>query len=205
MLFRVAAVKNAPDTQSDGFPEPVQFKSCLATIYRVRNRQATRYEVRYHDADGLRRRDTFLDYELAKKHALAVVRELASGGLDLLTLRGPERRIYERALDLLQPLGMALDEIAAEAVELRRRLHGMASPVEAADYYVKTRPKIASNFSIRLVVDELIESRLREEAGTLHLRDLRDTRTLLVPVNAIANCGTARYTRIPRTPSATYT
>src|SRR5689334_22438610 len=149
MLFCVAAVKNAPDTPADGFPEPVQFKSCVATIYRVRNRQANRYEVRYHDADGLRRRDTFLDYELAKKHALAIVRELASGGLDLLTLRGPERRIYERALGLLQPFGLVLDEIAAEAVDLRKRLHGVTSPAEAVDYYLKTRPKIAPNISVR--------------------------------------------------------
>jgi hypothetical protein len=159
---------------TDGFPESVIHKSCIATIYQTNNRGKYRYEVRYHDADGVRQRATFLVYEQAKQYAEAIVRELASGGLDVLPLRGPERRIHERALDLLQPLGLTLDEAASEVVELRKRLKDVASPVEAVDYYLKIRPKAAPSISVRAVVDEFIESRRKEEVGALYLRDLRN-------------------------------
>jgi hypothetical protein len=53
-------MKNTISTTSDGFPEPVKHKSCIATIYHTKNRDSYRYEVRYHDADGLCQRATFL-------------------------------------------------------------------------------------------------------------------------------------------------
>ena len=93
---------------TDGFPELVQQKGGLAKIYRAKNRDRYRFEVRYHDPEGLLQRETFDEYTTAKKHANAIVKQLASGGLTFLPLRGKERFIYERALDLLAPTGLAL-------------------------------------------------------------------------------------------------
>lgn len=54
-------------------------------------------------------RDTFDEHAAAQKHATAIVKQLASGELPFLPLRGRERFIYERALDLLAPTGLGLD------------------------------------------------------------------------------------------------
>jgi hypothetical protein len=82
------------NAEPDRFPEPVKHKSNLATIYRTRNRGAIRYEVRWHDDQGKRLRETFLDYGAAKAQAQAIVKRVANGGADLLTLRGHERFVY---------------------------------------------------------------------------------------------------------------
>jgi hypothetical protein len=41
------------------FPETVEHKSCTATIYHQRHREAERFEVRYYDVDGSKQRLTF--------------------------------------------------------------------------------------------------------------------------------------------------
>jgi hypothetical protein len=66
--------------EPDRFPESVKHKSNLARIYRTRNRSAFRYEVRWHDDQGKRLRETFLDYDDAKAHALAIVKRVTNGG-----------------------------------------------------------------------------------------------------------------------------
>lgn len=59
-------------------------------------------------------------------------------------------------------------------VELRKRLNGSASPLEAADYYVRTRPKVSPSITVQAVVDEFIQSRQQEQVGPLYLRDVRN-------------------------------
>jgi hypothetical protein len=90
--------------QPDVFPERVQFKSSTAKIYRNRHRQNFRYEVRHHDNNGVLERATFEDYLAAKRHAEAIVRQMARGGLDMVALRGRDRFVYETALERLRPL-----------------------------------------------------------------------------------------------------
>ena len=80
----------------DGFPELVQHKGGVAKIYHAKNRDRLRYEVRYHDPEGLLQRETFDDYDESKKQANAIVKQLAKGGLALLPLRGKERFACER-------------------------------------------------------------------------------------------------------------
>jgi hypothetical protein len=65
---------------------------------RTQNRSAVRYEVRWHDDQGKRLRETFLVYDDAKAHALAIVKRVANGGAHFLTLRGHERFVYEGAI-----------------------------------------------------------------------------------------------------------
>lgn len=113
----------------DRFPEPVKHKSNLATIYRTRNRGVIRYEVRWHDDQGKRLRETFLDYDDAKAHALAIVKRVADGGADLLTLRGHERFVYERAVAVLRPHGLELDRVAHDHCQLLGLLDGGVTPL----------------------------------------------------------------------------
>jgi len=48
-------------SEDSRFPETVEHKSCTARIYRLKNRKAIRFEVRYHDLDGSLQRLTFPD------------------------------------------------------------------------------------------------------------------------------------------------
>lgn len=112
---------------TDGFPNLVQQKGGLAKIYRAKNRDRYRFEVRYHDPEDLLQRETFDEYTAAKKNANAIVKQLASGGLSFLPLRGKERFIYERALDLLAPTGLALDTAIAQLVEAMTKLKSVST------------------------------------------------------------------------------
>jgi hypothetical protein len=155
------------------FPEVVDWKSSKATIYRQRHRGKFRYEVRHHDAEGLMQRATFDDYDAAKKHANALVKQMGNGGQDMLVLRGPERRAYERANQLLQSSGLDLDGLVTDSLAANKLLEDGATLRDAADYYAKHRPKALPAISVEEVVAEFIESRKLEEAGKLYLRDLR--------------------------------
>ena len=166
-------MKNNLSTAPDEFPELVQHKSCNARIYRQRHRKVYRYEVRYHDADGLPQRNSFADYDEAKNSATAIVKQLASGGLDLITLRGKERFVYENALDLLRPTGLSLDAAVAQLAESLKILDGVASLKEAAELTKRHRPKTAINISVQAVVDELVKAKEADGLSKLYRRDLR--------------------------------
>lgn len=144
-----------------------------ATIYLDDDRGKALHFVVFY-SEGKRQRMPRREFEAAFRLAQEIVSELGAGSQDMLPLSGVDRRVYERAIDLLRPLNLSLDEVAAEAVILRTRLNGTATPVEAVDYYVKTRPKVAPNITARAVVDEFIESRKREKVGSLYLRDLKN-------------------------------
>jgi hypothetical protein len=134
-------MKDSTSTQPDGFPELVQFKSCNARIYRQRHRKVYRYEVRYHDADGLPQRNTFGSYEEAKDSATAIAKQLSIGGLDMTMLRGKERFVYENALDLLRPTGLSLDAAVAQLAESVKIVDGVASLREATELTKRHRPE----------------------------------------------------------------
>ena len=51
----------------------MQHKGGVAKIYRAKNRDRFRYEVRYHDPEGALQHETFDDYEESKQHANAIV------------------------------------------------------------------------------------------------------------------------------------
>ena len=118
-------------------------------------------------------RATFDDYDAAKKHANALVKQMGNGGQDMLVLRGPERRAYERANQLLQSSGLDLDGLVTDSLAANKLLDGMGTLKDAANYFAKHRPKALPNITVEAVVAEFIESRKLDEAGKLYLRDLR--------------------------------
>lgn len=148
------------------FPETVEFKSSRAVIYSFTYRDRRRYEVRHHDADGRQKRASFGGYADAKKHASSVVREMANGGLDMLVLRGAERRAYERAIQLLRPSGQDLDVFVADALKASALLNGDGNVHDAVKYFVTHRPKVLPTISVKAVMEEFIKSRKREEVGS---------------------------------------
>jgi hypothetical protein len=166
-------MNNHSPKPTDGFPEAVNHKSSRAMIYRFRNRGAYRYEVRHHDSEERLRRTTFKTYAEAKKHASNLVREMSGGGMDFLSLRGAERRTYERAMGLLNHSGIELDEAVTKYVEARSILKETATVSEAAEYLMANRPSLDSSKIVRFVVDELVKAKEADGMSKLYLRDLR--------------------------------
>jgi hypothetical protein len=118
-------------------------------------------------------RTTYKTYAEAKKHASNLVREMAGGGLDFLTLRGADRRVYERAMVLLHNSGIELDDAVAQFVRVRTILKDSATLTEAAEYLVENRPAVAASKTVRFVVDALVKAKETDGMSKLHLRDLR--------------------------------
>jgi len=162
----------APE-ESQAFPESVEYKSSKVIIYRSVHRNNFRYEVRHHDSGGNVQRATFDNCSKAKKHANALVHQMANGGLDMLVLRGPQRRAYERAVQMLEPHGLELDVFISDSLKAVKLLKGVGDLCGAADFFAKHRPKAQPTISVESAVAEFIESRKIEEVGPLYLRDLR--------------------------------
>lgn len=140
-----------------------------ATIYCDDDRGKDIYIITFY-SEGQRQRIVRREFEDAFKLAQQVVVELGDGLGDMLPLVGKERHVYERAIAAL-PSGMELDEAVAELAKIRSLLNGVASPTEAVDHYLKTRPKVR-NIKVRDAVEAFVESRRCEDAGLLYIRDL---------------------------------
>lgn len=183
---------------TDGFPELVQHKGGVAKIYRAKNRDRFRYEVRYHDPEGLLQRQTFDDYDESKKQATAIVKQLSNGGLAFLPLRGKERFAYERALDLLAPTGLTVDAVVTQFIEATTKLKGVTTLREAADFTRTHHPKMMSSATVQQVVDEFVQVKVKEGLSHLYLRDLRTRLARFAdyfrcPVAAIATPDLVRF------------
>lgn len=94
------------------FPKTVEWKSSTATIYRTKNRDRFRFEVRFYSAECVQERATFENYPKAKKFATAVVRELAETRSHFITLRSTEAHEYNRMKDVLASLRMSMAKAA---------------------------------------------------------------------------------------------
>src|SRR5258708_31421534 len=108
--------------QNCTFPETVGHKSCTATIYLQKNRDALRYEVRYYDVDSSMQRLTFPTYFCAKKFADAAVKEIATNREQFVTLRGRDAFDYQTATETLSPLGLSIVQAATLIAENHHQL-----------------------------------------------------------------------------------
>lgn len=120
-----------PKPEERQFPIIIQGKGPKVTVYEDDDRGKPVYIVVYY-AEGTRQRLPQRDFAVAFKLAQQMALELGNGWHDALPLMGKERRVYEHALELL-PSDMELGQVLAEAVDIRKRLNGAGSPVEAVE------------------------------------------------------------------------
>jgi integrase len=161
-----------PDSTA-AFPEVIEHKGRMAKIYRGKHRHSYRYEVTYRDPDGHWKRESFHEHDAARKHANVIVRQLDAATQPFLMLRGKDRFIYERALDLLRPTGLALDMAIAEFVEAKNRLNGACTLREAVETTRNLHAKPVSTVTVQHVVDEFVKVKDSEGLSHLYRRDLR--------------------------------
>jgi hypothetical protein len=155
-------------------PEVIEHKGRIAKIYRAKNRDRFRYEVKYRDPNGEWKRETFDEPDAARKHANHVVKQLDAASQPFLMLRGKERFIYERALDLLRPTGQPLDMAVAELVEAKSKLKDVCTLREAVETTRNLRAKPVSTVTVQQVVDDFLKVKDTEGLSPLYRRDLRN-------------------------------
>ena len=114
-------------------PEVIEHKGRIAKIYRAKNRDTYRYEVKYRDPEGEWKRETFDEHDAARKHGNHIVKQLEAASQPFLMLRRKERFIYERALDLLRSTGQPLDMAVDEFVEAKAKLKDFCTLREAVE------------------------------------------------------------------------
>jgi hypothetical protein len=122
--------------------------------------------------DGRRRRQMRREFDTAFSLAKEIALKMADGALNVLTLEGRERFVYERALELSTSIQMDLDVLVSRAVEAANIAGGPDQLVEAARMYEVQRRGIVHKM-VPEVVTELIDNRRASEASALYLRDLR--------------------------------
>lgn len=161
-----------PPPEQREFPLEVRHKnSASAIIYEGRNRGTTVYTIAFN-ADGQRQRQMRRDFDDAFALAKEVVLKMADGAVNVLTLDGKARFVYERALGLATTSGLELDTLVARAIEAANISGGFEHLTEAARMFEAQHRGVVSK-TVAEVVTELIENRRASNASELYLRDLR--------------------------------
>lgn len=157
------------------FPEVVRRKSSTVTIYKTINRGKDRFTIVHYDACGKRCRKMLRDYLVAKRVAVEIADNMAIGNLDVITLSGRDRYVYERAVEMLKSTGLGLDAAAFQLVEAHKALDGTAaSVVDAARSFASSNPtKLQVRKTVGEVVNELIKSKEAKGRSAYHTKDLR--------------------------------
>ena len=100
------------------FPLLVKRGSVTVKIYQTPSRGNNPYTLAY-DLDGVRKRPTFSDFEVAKTEAESIASRLSSKDSFSLVLTSADTAAYTRARPVLDPLGVAIETAASQFAEAR--------------------------------------------------------------------------------------
>ncbi|MBI3852567.1 MAG: hypothetical protein HY298_20100, partial [Verrucomicrobia bacterium] len=134
-----SAKEPPPPPEERVFPLEVrQKRGASVVIYEGQNRGEKIYTIAY-PCDGQRRRRMRRNFEEAFACAKEIVLKMSDGALNVLTLDGRERFVYERAVELAAPTGIELDALVSRAVEASKIAGGPDHLIEAARSYEARR------------------------------------------------------------------
>jgi hypothetical protein len=113
------------------FPISVKRGSTVVKIYETPNKGFDSYTLSYW-SDGKRKRKTFANLIEAKQEANRIAAIITRGSdQDVLKLTSKDRAAYLRARQLLDPLGIPLESVAADYASAKALL-GKVTLKEAA-------------------------------------------------------------------------
>ena len=133
-----ASVKENISRREQQFPVKVKRGSVEIKIYRTTSRGYDQFTVSYYQ-DSQRKRIAFSTLEEAKSHAEIQATRLSSSDAAVLKLSGADLSAYQRARQLLDPLGIAVEVAAAEFSDAKKKLPGI-SLSHAVEFYLKRHP-----------------------------------------------------------------
>ena len=120
VLLKGTLMSSCTSPRERKFPFPVRRGSVEVKIYRTPSHGCDRYTVSYYQ-DRQRKRPSFSTFEEAKNEADAVVGRLAGTDADVLVLKSADRAAYQRARQLLDPYGVAIETAAAQFSHAKER------------------------------------------------------------------------------------
>ncbi|EEF63304.1 tyrosine-type recombinase/integrase [Pedosphaera parvula] len=154
------------------FPVVIKKGNSVVKIYRHRNGEYDEFKVGYY-SQGRRKLETFGSYDKATKRAHQINDSVNNGNLESLTLTGPERLAFTRAVNALEPFGLSLDSAVMEFVEALRARDGVpVSMPEAVRYYVKRHPSKLQVKTVAEAVDDFIKAKTDARRSERHVQDL---------------------------------
>ena len=153
------------------FPIVVKQGSVTVKIYRTPSRGCEAFTLSYYQ-DGVRKRPTFTELRAARDEANVIVNRLGNSDADVLTLTSADRSAYLRARQLLDPLGIPVENAAAEFVQAKQVL-GDVPLLQAAEYYVRRHPTKIPPRSVLRVAAEMLKFKKSDGLSDEYLRHLR--------------------------------
>lgn len=159
------------DPKKPAFPVVIKRGSAVVKIYLTPTNGCESYTISYWRA-GKRHRQSFAEFARAKREADKVATQLTAGDLDVLTLTSADRAAYLRAKQLLDPLGIPLEAVAAEYCEAKKLISGVPL-ARAADFYLRHHPSNIKPRLVKDVVEELLASKEGDGLSQGYLRHLR--------------------------------
>lgn len=153
------------------FPMVVKQGSVSVKIYRTPTRGCESFTLSYYQ-DGVRQRPTFTSLRAAKDEANVIVSRLGNTDADVLTLTSADRSAYLRARQLLDPLGVPVENAASEFVQAKAVL-GEVPLLQAAQHYVKRHPAHIPPRPVMTVAEEMLKFKESDGLSHEYLRHLR--------------------------------
>lgn len=154
------------------FPITVKRGSVSVKIYRTPTRGYDAFTV-CHYQDGRRKRSLFGDLESARTEADTIATRLGNTDADVLTLTSKDRAAYLRAREVLDPLGIAIEEAAIEVADAVKRLKGRRIPLgRLADDFLRRHPLDMEPVMVPVVVEELLALKAKDGLSAEYLRQL---------------------------------
>jgi integrase len=165
--------------EKDEFPMEVKRGGSRVFIYLLKRKKtkadgrerSNEYRVRYY-VEGVRKFASFTDLARAKERAAVILKDMEEGTVAALQLTGQDRISFQRASEILKPLGVSMESAASQFAESHNILGG-GSIIEAARDFAKRNPTKRMQISVSNLVTEYVKIKTDADRSSRHLEDLR--------------------------------
>lgn len=164
------AVKKKPAAR--GKPAVVSVGAFSARIYSTPVRGTERFTLSWQDPARGRRRETFADFESAKRRAESVATSLQRGDAEAAGFTGSDRARFAAIIEIVRPTGVPVEIAVAQFAEAHTILGGRSIIEAARDFATRHRIDLPP-VSVVDAVESFIQDRRTAGASDRYLSDLR--------------------------------
>lgn len=159
-------------TRSKAAPILVTRGSFTAKIYPSRKTVSGKaygiFRLSYHEPGGKRVLKDFADLSRAKAAAADAAASFALARPDAIQFHPDERRDFDAAAHILQPLGIGCYQAAVELADARKLLPPGTTLAQAVADFARRHPANAARVFVPDAVKALLEDRERAKASTVY-------------------------------------
>jgi len=121
--------------------------------------------------DGKRKRQVFSTLQAAKDEAAIKATAITNGDLGAAKMSNADSAAYNRAIALLQPIGVPLEFAASEYASAVKRL-GSVSMSQVVDFFLKRHPANLVPKMVKEVADEMIKLKRADQLSDRYVKQL---------------------------------